>query len=212
MTTTNACALRAGVLAVAALLGGCGTLYKEATSLKDPSAADTVIVVGRIDIVPPLKSKEQDIKMGTFDPFDARGAYLNRAILHLADTAEAHEPTQRALNPTLGKTYFFRIPKDKRYMVWGSILTYHRMRAVSGRQLSTESNEILLPAPLEFDIKTGDKAIYVGTWRLHRDEFNEVTKAEVIDNYGAALAEFKQRFGNGVTLRKALSRPPASRK
>jgi hypothetical protein len=65
---------------------------------------------------------------------------------------------------------------------------------------------ILLPR-LEFDIKSTEKAVYVGTLRLHRDEFNEVTKAEILDHYAGASAEFKKKFGNRTVLRKAMAKP-----
>jgi hypothetical protein len=64
----------------------------------------------------------------------------------------------------------------------------------------------MIPVPIEFDIKPADKAIYVGTWRYHHDEFNEITKAEILDQYPAALAEFRKKFGADATLRKSLAK------
>jgi len=43
--------------------------------------------------------------------------------------------------------------------------------------------------------------------RLHRDEFNEVTKAEILDQYARASAEFKKKFGERAVLRKAIAKP-----
>ena len=48
------------------------------------------------------------------------------------------------------------------------------------------------------------KAIYVGTLRLHRDEFHTITKVEVRDEYAGALAEFRKRFAGEPAPRKAL--------
>lgn len=206
-------ATRAAWLTLAAVLAaGCGTVYTEPKSARELNA-NSVLLVGRIELVPPLKAGEQDIEMGTFDPMDAKGAFTNRAVLYLsAVPGTKREPTMEALNPVLEKTFFFNIPKDKRYMVHGVVLMQHRVTAASRRQVSTESNELLIPAPLEFDIRPGDKAIYVGTWRLHRDEFNEVTKAQLLDQHAAAAAELRKRFGTGIALRKALPRArPAER-
>jgi hypothetical protein len=47
----------------------------------------------------------------------------------------------------------------------------------------------------------------VGTLRLHRDEFHEVTKAEVLDHFNTAYADFTRKFGAGLPLRKALLKP-----
>jgi hypothetical protein len=194
-------------LATLSLLGGCAipTLHKEAAGID--GAGDTVVVVGRIELVPPLKPGEQDLKMGTFDPLDAKGQLQGRALLWLAPTAKREERTADAINPPLERTYFFRIPRTARYVVHGSVLMYHRVTSVSRRSVETASAELLIPGPIEFDIKPADRAIYVGTLRLHRDEFNEVTRAEIIDEYAQALAEFRKKFGAGAALRRAIARP-----
>lgn len=189
------------------LLAGCAipTLHKEAAGFD--GAGDTVVVVGRIELVPPLKPGEQDLKMGTIDPLDMKSAYTGRAILWLAPTPKRQERTADAFNPPLEQTYFFRIPRATRYVVHGSVLTYHRVTVVSRRSVEQSTNEIVIPGPIEFDIKPSDRAMYVGTLRLHRDEFNEVTKAELIDDYARALADFRKKFGADAALRKALARP-----
>ena len=202
--TNDSIPSRVLALAAAALLAGCGTLYAEPQGAKDVDT-ESVVVVGRIELVPPLKANEQDLKMGTFDPMDAKGAFTGRAVLYLSDDSRAAgEKTMEAMNPLLEKTFFVKIPKDRRYMVYGSVLMYHRVTAVNQRQAVVDSNELLLPAPVQFDIKPGDRAIYVGTWRLYRDEFNEVNKAQIIDQYATASAEFHKKFGNKLSLRKAL--------
>ena len=209
----NATPIRAAAIGsalTAMLVAGCGTVYTEPKNARDLTP-DTVLIVGRIELVPPLRAGEQDLKMGTFDPMDAKGALTNRAVLYLSNTPNARrEPTMEALNPELEKTFFFSVPKDKRHMVHGMVLMQHRVSAVNRRHVSTESNELQIPAPLEFDIRPGDRAIYVGTWRLHRDEFNEVTRAQLLDQYSAAAAEFRKRFGREIPLRKALPQTRAA--
>ena len=194
------------LLASALSLSGCGTLYKNVNSLSEVTS-DTVILVGRIEMLPKVEVKEEDIKLGTFDPFNVKDMYRNRAILHLSDKATEHEPTNQAFNPRLEETYFFRVPKDKRYLVYGSIFTYYKVKAVNSRQMDMDSNEIMIPTPVEFDIQPTDKAIYVGTWRFHHDEFNEIIKAETLDQYPTVLAEFRKKFGADAALRKALAKP-----
>lgn len=194
------------LLVSALLLTGCGTLYKDANSLSEVTP-DTVILVGKIEMLPKVEVKEEDIQLGTFDPFNVKEMYRNRAILHLSDKATATEPTNEAFNPRLDQTYFFRVPKDKRYLVYGSVFTYYKVAVINKYQTESHTNEIVIPTPIEFDIKATDKAIYVGTWRYHRDEFNGVTKAEILDQYAAALAEFRKKFGADAALRKSLAKP-----
>ncbi len=194
------------VLAMAAVLVvGCGTLHPEITSLGELSS-DTVVLVGRMELVPPLRSGEQVLKMGTFDPMDAAGKLRDRAVLHLANEPKPTEETYEVINPRLDQTYFFKIPRDKRFVVFGTITTSYEARVASRRHVNVDRTEILLPR-LVFDIKPEDKAIYTGTLRLYRDEFNAITKVEIIDQFPAASAEFKKRFGSAVELRKSIVKP-----
>ena len=194
------------LVASALSLTACGTLYKDANSLSELTP-ETVIVVGKIEMLPKVQVKEEDIKLGTWDPLNVKEMYRNRAMLHLSNKVTEREQTNEVFNPRLEETYFFRLPKDKRYLVYGSIFTYYKITVVNKHQTESNTNEIIIPTPIEFDIKPTDKAIYVGTWRLHHDEFNQVTKVETVDHYPAALAEFRRKFGVDAVLRKALARP-----
>jgi hypothetical protein len=46
--------------------------------------------------------------------------------------------------------------------------------------------------------------VYIGTLRYQRDEFFEITRVTVVDEYAQASAEFAKRFGSRQPLRKAL--------
>jgi hypothetical protein len=65
-------------------------------------------------------------------------------------------------------------------------------------------NRAYFPGGLKVALKPGDRAVYVGTVQYHRNEFFEVTKTVIIDDYARANAEFKQKFGAKYPLRKAL--------
>jgi hypothetical protein len=197
--------LRTGVWIMTGLIAGCGTIHPEITSLTAVSPG-TVLVVGQIELVPPLQPGEQQLKMGTFDPLDMAGKLRHRAVLHLANAPKAAEETWEVINPKLGETFFFRVPQDKRFVVMGTITTKRVTTSVTRRQVTEDVAEILLPR-VEFDLKPSDKAVYIGTLRLHRDEFNEVTKAEILDHYSRASTEFTKKFGNDTTLRKAILKP-----
>lgn len=184
---------------------GCGTIHPEVTSLGEISS-ETVAVVGRIELIPPLQSGEQVLRMGTFDPLDTAGKLRDRAVLHLANVAKPMEETWEVINPRLDQTFFFRIPKQKRFVVFGTVTTSYEARVASRRHVNVDRTDILLPR-MVFDITPADKAIYIGTIRLHRDEFNSITKVDILDHYPAASAEFKKRFGSGAELRKSITKP-----
>jgi hypothetical protein len=196
---------RAGVWIVTGLIAGCGTIHPEVTSLAE-APPGTVIVVGQIELIPPLRPDEQQLKMGTFDPLDMAGKLRHRAVLHLANAPRAAEETWEVINPKLGETFFFRVPQDKRFVVMGTITTKRVTTMVTKRRVSEDVAEILLPR-FEFDLRPTDKAVYVGTLRLRRDEFNEVTSAEILDQHSRASAEFAKKFGTSTPLRKAILKP-----
>jgi hypothetical protein len=61
-----------------------------------------------------------------------------------------------------------------------------------------------LPAGFKFNIKPGDKAVYIGKLTYERDDFNSITKVRLDDNYKAAAREFHKKFGSSYKLSKSL--------
>ena len=196
--------MRRCLAALAVLLAGCVSVSENVGSLGEVGA-DAVLVVGKIEIVPPVRPEEQRYRAGV-DVFDTKRHFIGRAILFMSDRPEYQERTDVALNPPLEETFFLRLPADRRYMVKGSVTMELVARAVSARQTTMDRAELLFPAPALIDIRPGDRAVYVGTLRLHRDEFHEVTKAELLDHYAAAATEFHRKFPGSLPPRKALLR------
>jgi hypothetical protein len=192
------------LLAMAAVaLAGCVSVSE--TNVENlAELGDAVLVVGKIEIVPPIRPEEQSYK--ALDPFNSKRHFMGRAVMFMSDKREYQEYTGDALNPPLQETYFLKVPRTKRYMVKGSVTMAFALRTVSRRQAVTDQTELMFPAPLEFDIRPADRAVYVGTLRLHRDEFHEVTRAEVRDDYARAAAEYRAKFPGAPLPRKALLR------
>ncbi len=190
------------------VLSGCGPrIEKPVTSLSEVSN-DSVIVVGRLELDPPLRPGEQQIRVGTIDPFGVGDQIRDHAMLWFSRSAET--PTEKGEivhSPKLGELYFLPLRKSTPYLVGGYIRVQFNMRMVSPRSVTVDEARIEIPGGLRYDIRPGDRAIYVGTLRLHRDEFNEVIKADIVDEYDAAAVQFKKRFGPGTTLRRAVPRP-----
>jgi hypothetical protein len=67
------------------------------------------------------------------------------------------------------------------------------------------TEKALLPSGYRIDLRPGDRAVYIGTIKYHRDEFFSTDKIEVIDEYKNELAAFRSRFGNTIKLRKAIA-------
>lgn len=186
------------------ILAGCAGLGLPQDEVADFSQLDggQVLIVGKVVITPPLREFEKDLTIPN-DVFQMSKMVRNRALLSFA----AHPKTKIVkakyrINPVVGQTYFFGLRRDVPFMVGGSITTEYSV--VGGNIRATE---IIIPGSLRADLRPGDRAIYVGTLRLKRDEFNEVTEARVVDEYGQAAAAFRARFGSGIPLRKALFGP-----
>ena len=190
------------IAAAAFILVSCVTVSEDVKSARDVGA-DSVMLVGKIEIVPPIKPEEQQYRAG-WDAFNTKRHFIGRAILFTSDTPQYRDHTSYALNPPLEETFFVKLPKDHRYVVKGSVTMSLVSRATSARTVSMDQSELVFPAPIELDLRPGDKAIYIGTLRMHRDEFHEVTKAELRDDYAAAMKEYRERFAGEPLPRKAL--------
>ena len=198
-----------GALLAAAflVLTGCGPMPEKPVTSLSEIGADSVLVVGRLELQPPLRPNEQQIKLGTIDPFGVGDTMRDRGFLWFSRSADT--PTEKGefvMNPRLGELYFLRVPKNTPHMLGGYIRTQYVMSMTGPRTVGVDDARIEIPGGVRYDIRPGDQAIYVGTLSLHRDEFNEVTKAVFVDEYAAAAAAAKQRFGQGTELRKAIPR------
>ena len=187
------------LIAAAALLAGCVSVSEGVGSFSEVGG-DAVLVVGKIEIIPPIRAEEQRVNPGA-DLFNVKRHYIGRAILFTSDTPAYRERTDHAMNPPLEQTFFLKVPRAQPYIVKGSVTM-----DMAQRQGRMDQTELLFPVPLKLDLRAEDKAVYVGTLRLHRDEFHEVTKVELRDDYASAIVDYRKQFGAAPAPRKALLR------
>lgn len=189
------CARFAAALLLIGALGACvGPAREPVDSFSGLGGGETV-VVGRIELVPPLRKDEQKLKgLGT-------GNFENKLILITDEHNRAltNEPQMAdyagRIEAILGKNFFVR-SDSKPFFILGGMMYLD----LGGREM----NRAYFPGGLKVSLKPGDRAVYVGTVQYHRNEFFEITKASVIDDYDRANAEFKKKFGAKYPLRKAL--------
>jgi hypothetical protein len=191
------------IVAAAVLTAACVAVSEDVRSPAE-LGPDAVLLVGKIEIVPRIKPEEQQYRAGP-DPFNSKRHFLGRAVLFTSDKPEYREHTRTALNPPLEEVYFVKLPRAHRYVVKGSVTMSFVSRGASARS-GYDQSELMFPVPIELDVRPSDKAIYVGTLRVHRDEFHTVTKVEIRDEYAGALAEYRKRFAGEPAPRKALLR------
>ena len=159
---------------------------------------DETIVVGRVELVPPLHEHEQRVS----GPMSKK----YRDKMFLVVDQEYRELTEEPgwgdfkgrIDAPFGEEFFVRSKSEPFYIIAGMVIL------TMGR---SGTDNAYFPGGLKADIRPGDKAVYVGTIRYHRDEFFEVTNAEIIDDYDRVKVEFEAQFGRQHTLRKALLKP-----
>lgn len=172
-----------------------GQMLKEADSANGVSK-DDIILVGTIDLKPALREGEQVMESpkGVWDLFGVIASQKDRAMLEVSSKPE-EGGYKYVINPKLGERFFFKVPRDKIYVVDGSIF----MQMTRGG-----SEKIRLPTGFKFDVKAGDKAIYIGKITYERDDFNSITKIKLDDNYKSAAREFHKKFGRNYKINKSL--------
>jgi len=172
-----------------------GELLKEADSFRG-MAQDEVIIVGSIELRPKLSKDEQKLSPdGVWDVLGYGDMNKNRCMIQFNSSPVADD-YKLLINPELNKTFFFRVPRDKKYIVEGSILTEFSRYGNTGR--------IWLPMHFKVDIKPNDKAVYIGKIIYTRDDFNSITDIKLKDDYKKANRLFRKKFGKKYKLRKSL--------
>jgi hypothetical protein len=174
--------------------------------LADVPAGD-VVLVGRIELDPPLKPGEQKLS--------ERYAEYERLALVIVgeepremDSLGLSDLKQR-INAPFGQHFFVNHPAQPFYILKSWVVMYAKIEVRSGNSSSPADTTAPLQGIFRVDVRPGDKAVYIGTIRYHRDEFFGTTKVVVRDDYASAHAEFQRRFGNGLSLRKSLAAPVA---
>jgi len=179
-------------------LSACVGAAREPVDSLSGLGGDETLVVGRIEIVPPLRKDEQKLKgLGT-------GNFENKVFLLTGEHYRVltEEPVMAdyagRIEAILGKNFFVR-SNSKPFFILGGMMYLD----LGGREM----NRAYFPGGLKVTLKPGDKAVYVGAVQYHRNEFFEITKATIVDDYDRTNAEFKKKFGTKTPLHKALLTP-----
>jgi hypothetical protein len=185
--------------AILVMLCGCAVLpERQVTALVDVPP-DNVVLVGRIELHPPLQKGEQELKT-------PRGKDLeNVFIFYCGDRPldfKAVMPASFAgsFDTTLEKEFFIKVGKDTPLYILGG--TFYTLYDPPYRVVSHTFGSLF-----QVELRPDDEAVYIGTIQYFRDESNNLTSVSIRDDYQWADARFKERFGTARTLRKALPAP-----
>ena len=160
-------------------------------------SGDEILLVGKIELNPPLLKSEQNFSDGIgFDVFEnGIGFYLGDAVVLPGVRYQGKRKSQHLVG--LGKDFFIKSAR--------SAPLYY---SAPFMRLSTDPTDVMrFPGALRFEFPAGAKAVYIGTIRYHRNEYLEITKAETLDEFPRVRKEFEARFGRGVSLTRAKVSP-----
>lgn len=176
--------------------GALGKILGSAKALED----DEVVLVGRVELVPPLEAFEQNLKtIGS-------KRYKNSAMFVIGErVVDIQNPGLRdgklADGVALGQ-YFYLLRKRHDALIYsGSIILTESALAGHGRRAGVSMERLILPGGLKYAIGASDKAVYIGTLRYHRDDYNAITKVDLLNEFEKANKAFIDRYGNAVKLR-----------
>jgi hypothetical protein len=186
-----------------AVLAACVPPGRGDTGSADEVGSDQVVIVGRVELVPPLDKGEQRITS-----MIGSDMVRNKLILLTDDkwrrlrAAPERADYKGRIEAPLEQTFFVRSDNRPFHILLGELwLTV-------GRTL----DKVYFPGGLTVDVRPADKAVYIGTLRYHRNEFFQFTKSEIVDDYERANAEFRKKFGPHTMLRKSLATPVKDKK
>jgi len=191
------------VAAVVSICGCTPTLWstrpeQQVTGLMNV-APDKAIIVGRVELHPPLQEGEQTLKSSRGE--DLRNVFILYGGERLRDFTKSRPATfEGSYSTTLEKEFFIKAGKGSTFFVSGGTfyteydlpyhITYHTFSS-----------------PLQVEVMPDDEAVYIGTIQYYRDENNNLKDVMIRDDYQWADSQFKERFGTSKTLRKALLTP-----
>lgn len=143
-----------------------------ATDLK--AGASEVVVIGKIELVPPINAEFEQRRYWNVIGEDR---ILNAVLV---STGAEYKPVdtsqpkgsdfQNTLEAKWGVPFMVKSPRQRTFLNGG--LTYLDVK---------QQERLWFPGGYYFDVPSGAGAIYIGTLRYHRNDFNVITKVEIID-------------------------------
>ncbi|MDT8317061.1 MAG: hypothetical protein RQ824_03585 [bacterium] len=160
---------------------------------------EEVYVVGRIELIPGLTDEELNLKTrGSSQMKDKVSMFYSNQFVDI--TNKNSFGLYRHMDVAkIGEHFVIKsVPKGKLYYS-GAYMWLESAGAGfdMARKVALVNLEFLnLPGDRIYDLKPGTKAVYVGTWKYYRDEYNGIKKMKYVNEYKKANAVFKKVIGN----------------
>lgn len=161
------------VILCAIALGGCMVGRTQVDNLSSVGPND-VLVVGRIELVPPLDPNEQALNSVNAQLRGKAHAIIADKWFDLDDPGFSTYSSAAIID--LGKDFYVSQPRTTTLLYSGTLITLRAItRATGRRSAELDKEEIKLPGGVKYSVTPTDRAIYLGTIRYHRDVYNEIT-------------------------------------
>lgn len=188
--------IRTGVLLIGSfILSACMSLGKSNVNSLSEINSDEIIIVGKIVITPKIRKEEQNFPSNML----GTGRWMSKMFIAIDDKLIDMEDLgfgsgDHFGEAELGKTFYIKSKKAKAlYFSGGMVMLGDGSRTIIQKHF---------PGGLKYSVGPKDKAIYIGTIKYHRDEFNALTKVELKDEYKKASKDFRKKFGKKYKLGK----------
>ena len=154
------------------LLQACAVPHALPTASGLDAGASDVVVIGKIELVPPLEKGERASHWNVIGE--------NRMFRIWMATGPAFQPVtvgrpkaeefQNALEADWGVPFVVKAPRQRTYLN-GGLTTLDAL----------QESRLWFPGGFYFDVPAGARAVYIGTLRYHRNDFNTITRVEVVE-------------------------------
>lgn len=163
---------RLAAVVLALLLQACAVPHALPPAAGLDAGAGDVVVIGKIELVPPLEKGEQKSHWNVvgeermFRMWMATGAEFKPVDTGQLRAAEF----QAAIEADWGRPFMLRMPRQRTFLNGGATF-------LDG----LERSQLWFPGGLYFDVPADARAVYIGTLRFHRNDFNTITRVEVVE-------------------------------
>lgn len=179
------------LLACAALLQACALPRTLPAASALDAGGSEVVVIGKVELVPPIDPRHEQ---RTHWNVVGEKRILDRVIVA---TGAEHRPLntgkldpaefQAAVEAEWGVPFMVRAPRQRTYLN-GAVATLDVV----------EQERLWFPGGWYFDVPPGTSAVYIGTLRFHRNDFNTITRVEVLDERRDVAAVLKAGHAGDV--------------
>ena len=181
-------------------LAGCmmPRFVPEATHLS--AGPDEVVVIGKFELDPPINI---DLEQKTHWNVVGDNMILNQLTMATGSTPEPITTVpinmrewQFSINANWGETFVVKMPRQRTFL-----------KAAMVQLDVLNQDRLWFPGGYYFDVPYEAQAIYIGTLRYFRDDFNVILRSEIIDEFESMRSELKQRFSKTDEIQPALLKP-----